>query len=90
MLVKSSKPMGCTFFGKGICGHPEMGVVEECREVVMDEKDVFGEWIGNETTIVMLRTDNGYAFDESLLRDRILEIENYAPNWRAKAGYPWR
>lgn len=92
LSVKTSKSMGCTFLGKGIVDHPEMGVVDECREVVMDELDVFGEWTGNETKIVMLRTDNGYAFDENMLRNGTFKIENYAPNWRwfAAADYPWK
>lgn len=88
--VKSSTAMGCTFLGKGIKHRPEMGVVMECREVVMDEKDIFGEWAGEELIVVMFRTDNGYVFDGRQLQDGSIVIENYAPNWRAKAGYPWK
>ena len=90
MLVKSSKSMGCTFFGKGFIDHPEMGVVTDCREVTFDEKDVYGEWTGNETKIVMLKTDNGYAIDENMLRSGMFRVENYAPNWRAEGSYPWK
>lgn len=91
LFVKSSTSYGCTFLGKGIVGHPEMGVVCECREVIFDEWDHVGHhWTGrNEVVKVMLRTDTGYSFDNDMLRDGVFEIENYAPNWRAHKKDAW-
>lgn len=90
LQVKSSVMVGCVFLGKGIVGHPEMGVIVECREVVFDMWDVmFQEWTGkHEMTKVMYRTDTGYAFDQDTL-DGMYQIENYAPNWRAKKKDAW-
>lgn len=91
--VKASKPHGCVFLGKGIEGRPEMGVIEDCREVLFDEWDVMrGQWTGlHEKTVVMYKTDNGYVFDETFIfgKKPILKIEEYAPNWRAHKDHVW-
>lgn len=91
LQVKSSINRGCTFFGKGIVNRPEMGVVVECREVLLDEWDVgFCHWSGrNEVTKIMYRTDNGYSFDDDMLADGMFEIEEYAPNWRSHKKDAW-
>ena len=89
MNVKNSKEYGCTFLGKGIVGRPEMGVVVQCREVIFDEWDVMRQdWKGHEVKKLVFKTDTGYVFDEDdyLGPDARLEIELYAPNWRAKKG----
>lgn len=83
-LIKSVSKIGCTFLGKGIKGHPEMGVVSEAKSVIFAEKDVFGDWVdGTEQEFVLVRTDNGFCFDSDML-DRLFVIENYAPNYRSK------
>ena len=91
LQVKSSKSHGCLFLGKGIVNHPEMGVVVECREVVFDKWDIMRtEWFGRfEETRIMYRTDTGYSFDETQLQDGTFQIEQYAPNWRARKKDAW-
>lgn len=87
LSVKKSVSCGCTFLGKGIVGHPEMGVVYDCREVTFDEWDLMrGEWLDREETRIVYKTDNGYVFDQEMLHDKAFEIELYAENWRAHKG----
>lgn len=88
-MVKESRRHGCTFLGKGIEGHPEMGVVVECREVILDEWDsVLKHWKGDNEKRIMFRTDTGYAFDAQALGD-IYQIEQYAPNFRPRKVDAW-
>ena len=92
LQVKSSVRSGCVFLGKGIKGRPEMGVVVECRRVTFDEWDLMRqEWTGrHEETRMLYMTDNGYVFDDSQLYDeRLFQIEEHAPNWRAKKKDAW-
>jgi len=90
LQVKSSKAHGCLFLGKGIVGHPEMGVVVDARFVTFDTWDVMrGQWAGHEESRVLYRTDTGYSFDETRLQDGTYTIEEYAPNWRAKKPDAW-
>ena len=86
LQVKYVRPMGCTFLGKGIVNHPEMGIVTQSAEVVFDTFDVMRQvWTdAHELKKVVYKTDNGYVFDEDQLADGYFEIEEYAPNWRAK------
>ena len=90
LYVKKTNTEGCTFLGKGIKGHPEMGVVVDCRVVCLDEMDIYKNWKNNEVSVILVRTSTGYAFDASKLRDRTYEIEEYAPNshrqWRDAWG----
>ena len=89
-LVKKSSRHGCTFLGKGIVDHPEMGFVVECREVILDEWDsISEEWKGSEERRIMFRTDTGYAFDFNQLHDLPFKIEQYAPNWRPRMVDAW-
>ena len=83
--VKVDRGAGCTFLGKGIVGRPEMGVIEECREVTFDEWDfIEQDWKDCEVKKLVYRTDTGYVFDEDDIfgADARFEIEQYAPNWR--------
>lgn len=90
LSVKYSEHVGCTFLGKGLEGHPEMGVIVAAKAVVFDEWDCFSQtWKNKEVGRVMYFTDNGYAFDDSLLEEGVYKIELYAPNWRAHKGTPW-
>lgn len=91
LSVKHSAPYGCTFLGKGIEDHPEMGVVVECRLVWFDEWDtMFQHWTGkSECRRIMYRTDNGYAFDRDAIMDGTYKIELYAPNWRPRKKSAW-
>ena len=87
--VKSSEAAGCRYLGKGFVDHPEMGVVVECRKVVLDKWDVARGWKGDEHAITMVRTDTGFAFDEQDIWDGKYEIELYAANWRARKPDAW-
>ena len=81
--VKVDRGAGCTFLGKGIVGHPEMGVIEECREVTLDEWDPFEmDWKDLEVKQLMYKTSTGYVFDEHQImgNDALFEIEQYVPN----------
>lgn len=92
LYVKSSVPVGCTYLGKGFVGHPEMGVVVDRREVLFDDWDVMrAEWTGKrEETHMLIRTDNGFVLDEADIFERhFYEIEDYAPNWRARKYDAW-
>ena len=83
--IKTRSELGCSFLGKGIVGHPEMGVVERVVDLIMAEQDVFGDWVdGTETNISLILTDNGFSFDSRLLVNGTYVIENYAPNFRRK------
>ena len=76
--VKNDCAGGCTFIGKGFVGHPEMGTVEECREVTFDEGDPFEmEWKNLEVKKRMYKTSTGYVLDKDQIRDHF-EIELYA------------
>lgn len=90
--IKCVSRIGCVFLGKGIVGHPEMGAIVEAVLVTFDKKDIFGNWEGDEEDILMVRTDNGFAFDAAELGSHgHYQIEEYAPNWRAENEfYPWK
>lgn len=81
--VKADRGAGCTFLGKGFVGHPEMGVIQECREVTFDEWDSFEmDWKDLEVKKLMYRTSTGYVLDEDMIMGNhaLFEIEQYAPN----------
>ena len=81
--VKIDRGAGCTFLGKGIVGHPEMGVIEECREVTFDEWDNFEmEWKDLEIKKLVYKTSTGYVIDEEMLmgNHRVFEIEEFVDN----------
>ena len=90
--VKSARPVGCTYLGKGFVGHPEMGVVVDRREVLFDKWDVMkADWTGaHEMTIFMIRTDTGFVLNEDdIFEKHYFDIEEYAPNWRARKYDAW-
>ena len=81
--VKVDRAAGCTFLGKGIVGRPEMGVIEECREVTFDEWDSFEmEWKDLKVKKLVYKTSTGYVIDDDMLmgNSALFEIEQYAPN----------
>lgn len=83
--VKEQRKTGCTFFGKGIVGRPELGVIVGATEVVFDTWNPFEEqWEGDETVKNVYLTDNGFVLSE----DDLGEIELYAPNWRVETFNP--
>ena len=86
LQVKYVRPMGCVFLGKGIVDRPEMGIVTECAEVIFDTFDVMRQvWTdAHEEKKIVYKTDNGFVFCEDELESGYYEIEEYAPNWRAK------
>lgn len=92
LYVKGWKPCGCTFLGKGIVDHPEMGVIIDCREVIFDEWSIAGHWTGREEqSRIMYKTDTGYVFDDSDLCGDTprFKVELYAPNVRADKIFCW-
>lgn len=81
--IKKSIGHGCTFLGKGIIDHPEMGVVVECRQITFDDWDpITSEWKGDELITLMYWTDNDFSFVQDDLDSGRFQIELYAPNIR--------